>query len=420
VGDFALHPFELSMSTIPSGSVAAPPDSTRALTVFVHAGFVVAGAVTILLGPILPILAARWSLQDSQTGYFFLAQFLSAILGSTVSSFAMPRWGYKKSFLASFVLMGLGVAALGHFEWIGTLAAISVYGAGLGFLSPATNLWIGEAAKTGRAAALNLINFSWTAGAMACPFLVAVFVDRGRFNTLLYGFTSATALLAIASIYLPLDQPFETDTQHNAGSDSQTDSSPIPSIALLTVLFGVVFFLQLGTENALGGWVASYSHRYLAAGSRAWIVTPSLFWGGLLVGRALAPPLLKKLSEIRLVQMSLALAIIGVGILISANTLIGIASGTVVAGLGLAPVFATLMSWLVRFYGPAARTFTGRLLGIGILGGACVPWGIGVLSTRFGSLKDGLALVVVTLIATLSLSSVLNRRSGAPNPRPVV
>ena len=69
----------------------------------------------------------------------------------------------------AFVLIGIGVAALGHFEWIGTLIAISIYGAGLGFLSPATNLWIGEAAKTGRAGALNLINFSWTAGAMLCP-----------------------------------------------------------------------------------------------------------------------------------------------------------------------------------------------------------------------------------------------------------
>ncbi len=408
------------MSTTPSASISAPHDSTRGLTIFVHAGFVVAGAVTILLGPILPMLAARWSLQDSQTGYFFLAQFLGAILGSAVSSFAMPRWGYKKSFLASFFLIGLGVAALGHFEWIGTLAAISVYGAGLGFLSPATNLWIGEAAKTGRAGALNLINFSWTAGAMACPFLVAIFADRGHFNFLLYAFTAATALLAIACIFLPLDQPFEADSGRASARNRETKiaASPIPSFALLTVLFGIVFFLQIGTENAVGGWVASYSHRYLAAGSRAWIITPSLFWGGLLLGRALAPAILKKVSEIRVVQAGLMLAIVGVGILISANTFAGIATGTVVAGFGVAPVFATLMSWLVRFYGPAARSLTGRLIGIGILGGACVPWGIGVLSTHFGSLKDGLALVLFTLVATLFLASLLGHRSGAPAERP--
>ncbi|MGA8037742.1 MAG: MFS transporter [Candidatus Acidiferrales bacterium] len=406
------------MSTTASPSIVAPSSSTRGLTAFVHAGFVVAGAVTILLGPILPMLAARWSLEDAQTGYFFLAQFLTAILGSALSSYAMPRWGYKKSFLASFFLIGLGVAALGHFEWIGTLVAISIYGAGLGFLSPATNLWIGEAAKTGRAGALNLINFSWTAGAMACPFLVALFADHGHFNFLLYGFTAATALLAIACLFLPLDQPFEAGTKSESAHVSKLTARPVPSFAFLTVLFGIVFFLQLGTENAVGGWVASYSHRYLASGSRAWIITPSLFWGGLLTGRALAPAILKKVAEIRVVQASLALAIGGVGILISANTLLGITAGTFIAGFGVAPVFATLMSWLVRFYGPAARSLTGQLLGIGILGGACVPWAIGVLSTHFGSLKDGLALVLVTLVATLSLASLLGHRSEAPTERP--
>lgn len=397
------------MSTTARPTLAASSDSSRGLTAFVHAGFVVAGAVTILLGPILPMLAARWSLKDAQTGYFFLAQFLTAILGSAISSFAIPRWGYKKSFLASFCLIGIGVAALGHFEWVGTLAAISIYGAGLGFLSPATNLWIGEAAKTGRAGALNLINFSWTAGAMACPFLVALTSGDDHLSYLLYGFTLAAAALAIASVFLPLDLPVSIDSPRPESSTTGARGSYLA----VTMLFGVVFFLHLGSENAIGGWVASYSHRILDPNSRAWIVTPSLFWGGLLAGRAVAPSILKRVSEIRVVQTALAIAIVGVAILISANDLVGITIGTFVAGAGVAPVFASLMSWMVRAYGAAARALAGQLLGVGILGGACVPWGVGVLSTHFGSLKYGLALVLFTLGCTLLLSSLLNRRSAS-------
>ncbi|MGD0304656.1 MAG: MFS transporter [Candidatus Acidiferrales bacterium] len=376
------------MSTTARPTLAASSDSSRGLTAFVHAGFIVAGAVTILLGPILPMLAARWSLKDAQTGYFFLAQFLTAILGSAISSYAIPRWGYKKSFLASFCLIGIGVATLGHFEWIGTLVAISIYGAGLGFLSPATNLWIGEAAKTGRAGALNLINFSWTAGAMVCPFLVA---------------------LTSGDVFLPLDLPVTIDAPRSESSASAARGSYL----VVTILFGVVFFLHLGSENAIGGWVASYSHRILDPNSRAWIVTPSLFWGGLLAGRAVAPTILKRVSEIRVVQFALAIAIVGVAILISANGLVGITVGTFVAGAGVAPVFASLMSWMVRAYGAAARALAGQLLGVGILGGACVPWGVGVLSTHFGSLKYGLALVLFTLVCTLLLASLLNSRSAS-------
>jgi MFS transporter, FHS family, glucose/mannose:H+ symporter len=390
-----------------TASTVAFPASNRLLTAFVHSGFVVAGAVTILLGPILPMLAARWSLKDAQTSYFFLAQFLTAILGSAISSYAIPRWGYKKSFLASFILIGMGVATLGRFEWIGTLVSISVYGAGLGFLSPATNLWIGEAAKHGRAGALNLINFSWTAGAMSCPFFVAFFASRGHLPFLVAGLGVAAAALALASVFLPLDLPPQVRAELESPSGRR-------AIAPLTALFALVFFLHLGTENALGGWVASYSHRILSPISHAWIITPSLFWGGLLVGRAIAPALLKRVPELRLVRISLAIAIVGVILLISATTFAQIAAGTFIAGFGVAPVFATLLSWLVRYYGSAARGITGQLLGIGILGGAFVPWAVGWLSSHFGSLKDGLALTLVTLFITLALSSALAKRSAAP------
>jgi FHS family glucose/mannose:H+ symporter-like MFS transporter len=388
---------------VPSASTSAP---SPVLTAYVHAGFVVAGAVTILLGPILPMLAARWSLRDSQTGYFFLAQFLTAILGSAVSSFVIPRWGFKKSFLASFILIAIGVATLGRFEWIGTLISISIYGAGLGFLSPATNLWIGEAAKTGRAGALNLINFSWTAGAMACPFLVEFFDDRNSLLTLIAGLAAASTLLAIASLFLPLDLPV---TQAPDAAISHTTHR---GRLALTALFGFVFFLHLGTENAIGGWVASYSHRVLDPSSRGWIITPSLFWGGLLAGRAIAPAILKKVSELKLVRAGLSLAVIGVLILITAHGWLGIAGGTIIAGLGVAPVFASLMSWMVRAYGVGARGMAGQLLGIGILGGAFVPWGVGWISTRFGSLKDGLALTLVTLLITILLAGSLSARSA--------
>ncbi len=395
---------------MPSASTSAP--TSPVLTAYVHAGFVIAGAVTILLGPILPMLAARWSLRDAQTGYFFLAQFLTAILGSAVSSYGIPRWGFKKSFLASFVLIAIGVGTLGRFEWIGTLVSISVYGAGLGFLSPATNLWIGEAAKTGRAGALNLINFSWTAGAMSCPFLVEFFDDRNNLLALIVGLAAAAALLAVASLFLPLDLPVTTAP---AAAISHGTHSHRTRLAL-TALFGFVFFLHLGTENAIGGWVASYSHRVLDPSSRGWIITPSLFWGGLLAGRAIAPAILKKVSELRLVRAGLSLAVIGVFILITAHGWLGIASGTIIAGIGVAPVFASLMSWMVRAYGVSARGMAGQLLGIGILGGAFVPWGVGWISTRFGSLKDGLALTLVTLLITILLAGALSARSAeSPN-----
>jgi fucose permease len=41
-------------------------------------GFVVCGMVTVLPGPLLPVLAARWGLRDVQSGAFFAALFMAS------------------------------------------------------------------------------------------------------------------------------------------------------------------------------------------------------------------------------------------------------------------------------------------------------------------------------------------------------
>ncbi len=128
-----------------------------------------------------------------------------------------------------------------------------------------------------------------------------------------------------------------------------------------------------------------------------------------MLGRAFAPMALKRISELRVIQSGVLVGIAGIIILMGASTFRGIASGTVVAGFGFSAVFPVLMSWVVEYYGIAARRIGGQMLGLGILGGAVLPWLIGYLSTRFGSLKEGLAIVFVTLIATLILFSLLPR-----------
>ena len=53
----------------------------RQLAPLMHCGFLLVGVVDTLLGPILPILAARWRLDDSEAGSLFIAQFTGAIIG---------------------------------------------------------------------------------------------------------------------------------------------------------------------------------------------------------------------------------------------------------------------------------------------------------------------------------------------------
>ena len=83
-------------------------------------GFVVCGVVTVLPGPLLPLMAARWGLLDVQSGAFFAAEFAASMVGSIFS----PR-RLRRNLPLGYAVMTGGVllllfsratehAALGH------------------------------------------------------------------------------------------------------------------------------------------------------------------------------------------------------------------------------------------------------------------------------------------------------------------
>jgi magnesium transporter len=58
-----------------------------------HSGSLLVGVVHTLLGPILPMLASRWRLDDAEAGSLFIAQFTGAMIGSALSSSMIERLG---------------------------------------------------------------------------------------------------------------------------------------------------------------------------------------------------------------------------------------------------------------------------------------------------------------------------------------
>lgn len=116
----------------------------RPMGVILHVGFLLTGVVTVLLGPVLPDLSARWGLPDARAGLLFTAQFLGAMIGVSLSA-RIPGRGFVGSLLAGYVAMALGIAALSSGGWQVGFAAVLCYGVGLGMVIPPTNLWVAEA-----------------------------------------------------------------------------------------------------------------------------------------------------------------------------------------------------------------------------------------------------------------------------------
>ncbi len=421
---------------------------TQAAVIAVHAAFVLTGTVTTLLGPLLPVLAARWSLDDARAGYFFTAQFAGSMAGVGVSGVLVSRFGFPVALAAGLALMAVGVGGIGLAAWPGALLLVACYGVGLGIAIPSTNLFIAEAAPNRRSAALNMLNLAWGGGAVLAPPVVAWLAARQRADAFIFGLAAAlvAAMVAIVLLASPTpdaerraERPFDSPALAQGRREVQpprsdslrpfdpSTSSGSPRVrsrgdqlraapskvegrwwrSPVFLVFGALFFVYVGTENALAGWVALYAQRVEASAAAA--STPAFFWGALLMGRALAPVLLRLLSEARLVQSGLVVAALGVVLLLGATTFTGVMLSASVCGLGLATVFPTTIAQLSREFADRSARATAAAFALAGLGGATVPWLVGTWSTSAGTLRAGLMIPLIGCLAMITLHAYRSR-----------
>lgn len=364
--------------------------SSPGAAIAVYGGFVLTGVVTTLLGPVLPTLSAQWSLTDAQAGRLFTAQFASSILGVAFTSWLVPKCGYRVALGAGYLLMAAGVGGLGLGAFPLGMFCASTYGIGQGLTIPASNLVVSDWNPERRAAALNLLNFAWGIGAVACPFFIAM---ANRAHNVWGWLLGLAAILAVTALCVGL-QP---STPSQPGNELLSTKGPVAWSKMFACVLGLLFFLYVGTETALGGWVASHAKRTGTSSSQMWVFTPSLFWGSLLLGRALAPIFLNWLPEKKLVLVDLVIATAGIVLLLTAGSVAGIAVGGSIAGFGLSSVFPINVSLLSSFGSLASRA-AGPMFALAGLGGAVLPWLVGLIAARSGSLRFAL---MAPLLATL-------------------
>lgn len=384
----------------PTAQNATPNASAHAAMYAVHAAMILTGVMTALLGPMLPLLSARWTLTDARAGNLFTAQFAASIVGVGLSSVIARRWGYRACLALGVVLEAAGAGLLARASWSLGLTAVCLYGTGLGLAIPIGNLWTAELNPERRAAALNLLNFSWGVGAVGCPFAIAAFQFSHRIPLFLYGMTGALVLMAVLLSRISVDRTGVA--QQNQGPSTGSKSVRAWSNPLVPIL-GALFFIYVGTEASLSGWVASYARRIDPSSQTLWALSPSFFWGMLLLGRALAPGMLRFMRETNLATAGLALASAATLLLISAHSLPAILVAASLAGFGLASVFPTNVALLSRWFGTTASPIASTMFALAGLGGAVLPWLVGIISTRFASLKLGLLVPLVGTLVCLIL-----------------
>ena len=369
--------------------------------------FVLSGVVTVILGPLVPELHARWGLPHSEAATLFLAQFVASTTGTFVSSRNLRR-----SLVLGYALVAAGLVALALAGPATAAPAMALVGLGLGLSVPSTNLVVARSRPEARGAALSWINLLWGLGALGSPLLFAA--ARGREPA-----RTVPLLLAVvaglASLGLARALPRLAESRGEAVPASGRRVGP-----MVFAFFMAELFLYVGVETSVGGWVVALAAQVAPAGGLVALFIGSGFWGAFLSGRALAPLFLRRVTETALARVSLAMAAVGVVLLLLARSTPALAVGAALAGFGLAPLFPLIVSALAATTGADRWRGSGTVFASAPLGAAVLPWLTGRLAATTGALQSAFVVPVVATALLAVLFGVDGIVSVGRKPRPAV
>jgi MFS transporter, FHS family, glucose/mannose:H+ symporter len=381
-------------------TTSPPQHSARNEWLLLHLSFVVIGVITTLLGPVLPYFSHRWMLTDAQAGFFFTAEYFCSTVGVALTSVFLPRFGFTKVTAAGFVAFSLAFAFLGLGPWMLSAAMVGTIGFGYGLANPAINLRATQLPSKSTAAAVTLLNFSWTIGAVLSPFFVGTLIPA-------FGLRGFSALLAACSIVLIVLYLLLRATPVSGGQTRSTHSVA-EWLALLRMPRAVplllLFFLYVGVEVALGGWIASYEKRMPGMGSLTRLLAPSVYYGLLLFGRGVAPLGFRHFSQVMISVGGLSLATIGCALIALSNTPHALYLGAAIAGFGLAPQYPIFVTWLAAIFRDDSNWIGALFFGSAGIGGGALPWLVGIVSAATHSLRAGLCLPLVVTFLMIYLA----------------
>ncbi len=171
----------------------------------------------------------------------------------------------------------------------------------------------------------------------------------------------------------------------------------------MLLIFGALFFVYVGTESALGAWLASYAKRSIGVQGGGWITVPAYFYAALLFGRLAAPWSLKRISDVTQARLGAVLAAASVALLLYSQTLTGIVASALLIGFGLATLYPIAIGLASSALGAAAPRVIGIFFALSTLGGACIPWLVGYVSTRIGGLRIALLVPLAGCVTLAAL-----------------
>ncbi|MEZ4713481.1 MAG: MFS transporter [Caldilineaceae bacterium] len=398
------------MSLSKSSALTASAASNRRLAItFVYfAVFVALGLTSASLGPTLLGLAERTGSALGQIGFLFTARSLGLLLGSLLAGRVYDRMAGHSvlGVMLCGVAVLLALVPMTSILWVLT-ALLLIIGLCEGTIDVGTNtllVWIhGE--KVGPY--MNGLHFFFGVGALLSPLVVVLAAQQSGAATAGESIQWAYWMLAILvtpAVLLVLWLP-SPSAPHTAAGHVHA-----PVDKGLVFLLALIFFLYVGAEIGVAGWIHTYAVETGVATPTVAAYLTSLFWGALTVGRMLSIPLAMRVRPRTILLSDILGCIASIAVIIIWPTAAwAVWVGALGSGLAMASFFPTVLSFAER-----RMTLTGRVTSWFFVGsstgGMTLPWVMGRIFESWGP-RAMMSLVMTALLLSLAVYFVIVART---------
>ena len=322
--------------------------------------------------------------------------------------------GYMlSSFLSGVLMRRLGIGRLLSLSCAATASSLFVYastsnwwifvmftvisGLGAGAIDAGINTYV---AKYHSSRVMQWLHASFGVGITSGPIIMTLGISlTSRWQSGYLVVSIAIAILA-AVFFVTQNMWFGITVNGNEEHLAVTDATLFETMKTIPVQLSMLtFFLYTGAELGLGMWTY-----LLLTESRG--VTPEVagfvtgsYWGMFTFGRIIAGLYARRIADRKLIYLSISLALIGIGLLLTNSGQLTSILGIGVAGFAIAPIFPGLVSSTASRVGLIHQANTiGLQMAAAGFGMTIVPSLAGVLAKIYG-----LEVIPLYLLTVLSL-----------------
>lgn len=375
-------------------------------------GMLLFGVVIISLGSILPSITDKYGLDTLEAGTLASILPVGILLGSLVFGPIVDRYSYRNLLLFCSVLIVLGLQGLAFASqlWILQLSFLCI-GFGGGALNGGTSALVADISEDRpgqRSANLSLLGVFFGIGALGVPTLMALLSSQFSFESILQGIGLAILLPIIYFLLISYPPP------------KQKQSRPlIETLAMVRdrnlLLLGMFLFFQSAMEGIINNWTTSFLQDRSQLDAADALFALSTFVLSLTLARLVLAGVLRLLSPLIVLLISIGLLLLGSVLLMISTAPFSYFGGLILLGLGAAAGFPVILAYVGELYSELRGTAFSFVFFIALIGNTLVNYLMGLVANYYGiEIFPWVLIICITfllLIAVWRLPALTRRNS---------